>query len=65
MLNVEGGTWQADLVLEGRNVLKLPWHVGLNRRSWIVAIIVVVLALLLLPVLLLGNAFGLPPTGVR
>jgi hypothetical protein len=26
---------------------------------------VAVLALLLLPVLLLGNAFGLPPTGVR
>jgi hypothetical protein len=46
-------------------VLKLPWQVGLNRRFWIAAIIVAVLTLLLLPVLLLGNPFGLPPTGVR
>jgi hypothetical protein len=69
MLNVANGTWQPDLVLEEeerrRNVLKLRWHVGLSRRFWIAAIIVAVLALLLLPVLLLGNAFGLPPTGVR
>jgi hypothetical protein len=42
-------------------VLKLPSQVGLNRRFWIAAIIVAVLALLLLPVLLLGNPFGLPP----
>jgi len=45
--------------------LKLPWHVGLNRRFWIAAIILAVLALLLLPVLLLGKPFELPPTGVR
>jgi hypothetical protein len=43
-------------------VLKLPWRVGLNRRFWIVAVIVAVLALLVLPVLLLGNPFGLPLT---
>ena len=61
MLNFSSGTWQADLVPEERNVLKLPWQAGLNRRFWIAAIILAVLALLSLPVLLLGNPFGLPP----